>query len=171
MIKLPLHQLESYYKNYNNEDTTIDSCKEKGCGLKDIDKKKYLIINGDKVEKSKKNDFTRKSVDCIIIQKSPLNSGGYKIILCELTSGGKNTKDLKEKFKNSGEEISKSFRKFNLKISSFKCVFLGELKNDNRTKRELRKPFNISGLIVNENASVANIIKKYPCNSLSIKNL
>ena len=100
---------------------------------------------GMKLKKIKNIVQQDNSVDCIIIQKNPIEYQ-YKIILCELTSGSKNFKVLRRKFKNSGEEICSVFNKFNLNIHSLKCIFLGDIKNMSRVKKELNKPLVISNL-------------------------
>lgn len=143
MILLSITNLYNNYK-YLNPNIVKDYCKEKGCKLQ-ISSDQYYILDGDLIEEYKRSSQLNKSVDCIIISKKPIDEK-YEVILCELSSGKKSADVIIEKFKNSGNEISSTFKDNNLNIGNFQCYYLGDLKNLKFSKKRLNKPLNIVGL-------------------------
>ena len=126
---------QEYWPQY-----TRSKCKENNCSLIGINNN-YFIVNGDAI---KEND--EKSVDCIIIDLREIEEK-YKIILCELTSGDKNIKDARNKFKSSGKLIIDHLDKINATVYSIDCLLLGKIVKNGKSidKKELMRKFRIEG--------------------------
>ena len=124
------------------ENNLLSKCSEKNCTLRDINRKRFIILDGDNLKKSDK-----KSVDCIIIDLKKNDDNKYRIILCELTSGNKNLDDAREKFKNSGEIILDLMRQLDEEVFKIDCLVLGKIVKNGRvvSKRYLAKPIQFSG--------------------------
>ncbi len=124
------------------ENNVLSKCNEKKCTLRDVNKKRFIILDGDKLKKSEV-----KSVDCIIIDLKKNTDNKYRVILCELTSGNKNLDDAREKFKNSGEAILRLMSELNREVFKIDCLVLGKIVKNGRvvSKRYLSKPIMFSG--------------------------
>lgn len=140
----------------------LSKCSEKKCNLKDIDKKRFIIIDGDNIKKG-----DEKSVDCIIVDLNENIDNNYRIILCELTSGNKTFKDAREKFQNSGELIVKLMKQLNYNIFKIDCLLLGKIVKNGQvvSKRYLSQPLRINGYEKRN-----TLINQQPC-GYSIKKL
>ena len=120
---------------------TLSKCREKNCALVGLSKD-YFIINGDTIKK-----WGEKSVDCIIIDLRKNNDQKFKIILCELTSGNKNIRDARDKFKSSGKLIINYLNTIGEKIYRIDCLLLGKIKKNGKSidNKKLMRKFRIEG--------------------------
>ena len=120
----------------------LSRCSENKCNLKDVNKKRFIILDGDNLK-----ERDGKSVDCIIIDLKENDDNKYRVILCELTSGNKTFDDAREKFQNSGAWIIKLMKHLDKHIFKIDCLLLGKIIKNGQVvpKRYLSKPIRING--------------------------
>ena len=137
------HFINEYGENY-----ILDKCAEKGCFFKDIKKEDYVILDGDGLEKRN----GRSSVDCIIIKLKTNLDNKYDIILCELTSGSKDLKKVRQKFEDSGSLVVNVMKNMGEEINNISCLLLGKIKDNGQriTYKNLLNPVFIKGFKRND---------------------
>ena len=120
---------------FENNHLFMKKCKENECILKNASRDYYIVD-----EDSLKNNICAedKSVDCILINKKPVNSL-FNLIFCEL-GNNKSYKDIKEKASKSGKHMCGILEKYGININKIYCFHLGSIKN---LHSKQRKPITI----------------------------
>lgn len=128
--------IEEYSENY-----ILDKCKEKGCFFKDIRKEDYVILDGDGLEKRN----GKSSVDCIVVGLKTNLDNKHDIILCELTSGSKDLKKVRQKFEDSGGLVVNIMESMGEEINNISCLLLGKIKDNGQKMicKNLMNPISI----------------------------
>lgn len=135
--------IENYGENY-----ILDKCREKGCFFKDIRKEDYIILDGDNLEKRN----GRSSVDCIIVGLKTNLDNKHNIILCELTSGSKDLKKVRQKFEDGRSLAVSIMGDMGEEINNISCLLLGKIKDNGQhlLSKNLMNPISIRGFERND---------------------
>ena len=90
--------------------------------------------------------------DCIIIKLKTNLDNKYDIILCELTSGSRDLKKVRQKFEDSGSLVVNVMKNMGEEINNISCLLLGKIKDNGQriTYKNLLNPVFIKGFKRND---------------------
>lgn len=145
--------LKKHYQKippYNNK-CIKDKCKEKGCHLKGVTSKSFLILDGDEIEKCN-TDSNKSSVDCILIKNE--NKENDVILFVELKNGSYSLNKLVEKFENSYNEIRNVFKNKDSEHPTPKFLYIGRFNTPHERKKANK-----------------TVIKSYPHNNVNFRTI